>query len=87
MIASLSPSGQWVETLPQTNNLKAAKKARHGGAINPALRRQRQADLCEFKASLVYKASSRTARVVIQRNTVSKQNKQKGSQKILSELV
>ena len=27
-----------------------------------ALRRQRQADLCEFKASLVYRASFRTAR-------------------------
>jgi hypothetical protein len=27
----------------------------------PALRRQRQADLCEFKASLVYIASSRIA--------------------------
>ena len=27
----------------------------------PAVRRQRQADLCEFKASLVYRASSRTA--------------------------
>ena len=29
----------------------------------PALRGQRQADLCEFEASLVYKASFRTARV------------------------
>jgi hypothetical protein len=28
-----------------------------------ALRRQRQADLCEFEASLVYTESSRTARV------------------------
>ncbi|KAL6087513.1 hypothetical protein STEG23_022166, partial [Scotinomys teguina] len=27
----------------------------------PALRRQRQMDLCEFKASLVYRARSRTA--------------------------
>jgi hypothetical protein len=27
----------------------------------PALRKQRQADLCEFKASLVYRASFRTA--------------------------
>ena len=31
---------------------------------------QRQADLCEFEASLVYKASSRTARAT-QRNPVS----------------
>ena len=28
----------------------------------PALERQKQADLCEFKASLVYRESSRTAR-------------------------
>ena len=28
----------------------------------PALGRQRQVDLCEFKASLVYRACSRTAR-------------------------
>jgi hypothetical protein len=28
----------------------------------PALERQGEADLCEFKVSLVYKASSRTAR-------------------------
>lgn len=32
--------------------------------------RQRQADLCGFKASLVYKSESRTARAVIQRNLV-----------------
>ena len=37
----------------------------------PALGRQRQADLHEFEASLVYK-SSRTARTVTQRNPVSK---------------
>ena len=37
----------------------------------PALRRQRQEDLCDFKASLVYRVSSRTARTT-QRNTVSK---------------
>ena len=41
----------------------------------PALGRQRQADLCEFEASLVYRVSSRTARTVIQRNSVSKQTK------------
>jgi hypothetical protein len=43
----------------------------------PALRRQMQADLCEFKASLVYRVNSRTARAT-QRNLVSKkQNKTK----------
>jgi hypothetical protein len=28
----------------------------------PALMRQRQADLCEFKASLIYRLNSRTAK-------------------------
>jgi hypothetical protein len=45
-----------------------------------ALGRQRQVDLCEFKASLVYRMNSRTARAT-QRNPVSKnktkQNKTK----------
>ena len=40
-------------------------------AFNPVLRRQRQIDLCEFEASLIYKASSRTA-MAIQKNPVSK---------------
>jgi hypothetical protein len=44
----------------------------------PALKRQRQAD-SEFKASLVYKVSSRAARA-IQRNPVSK-NKTKQNKK------
>ena len=38
--------------------------------LNPALGRQMQADLCEFKASLIYRVSSRTASTK-QRNTVS----------------
>ena len=50
----------------------------------PALGRQKQADLCEFEASLVYKASSRTARA-IQRNPVlenkTKQNKTQTNKK------
>ena len=37
----------------------------------PALGRQRQKDLCEFKDRLVFRASSRTARTT-QRNPVSK---------------
>jgi hypothetical protein len=37
----------------------------------PALRRQRQADICEFKASLLYKASSSTGKAT-QRNLVLK---------------
>ena len=43
-------------------------------ALFLAFRRQRQADLCEFKASLVYTGSSRTAGA-IQRDTVSKKVK------------
>jgi hypothetical protein len=39
-----------------------------------ALRRQRQVDLIEFEASLVYRVSSRTARAT-QRNPVSKKLK------------
>ena len=38
-----------------------------------ALGRQRQTDLCKFETSLVYKANSRTARAVTQRNPVLKQ--------------
>jgi hypothetical protein len=41
-----------------------------------AFGRQRQTDLCEFDASLVYRASSRIARAP-QRNPVSKQNETK----------
>ena len=47
----------------------------------PALGRQRQADLCKFKASLVYRVSPRTAKAITQRNPISKnkteQNKRK----------
>ena len=35
----------------------------------PALKRQRQADLCEFEARLVYRGNSRTVRA-IQRNPI-----------------
>ena len=42
-----------------------------------ALGRQRQTDLCEFKTSLVYRVSSRTARAVTQRNTALKYQKRK----------
>ena len=46
----------------------------------PALGRQRQADLSEFEASLVYRVSSRTTRTVTERNPVSK-NKTKQNKK------
>ena len=38
--------------------------------------RQRQVELCEFEASLIYKASSRITRAVIQRNSASENKKQ-----------
>ena len=44
----------------------------------PALGRQRQVDLCEFKSNLVYRVSSRTARAVTQRNPVLKTATKKG---------
>ena len=47
----------------------------------PALTRQMQTDLYEFETNLVYKVSLRTARVVTQRNPVSK--KQKKEEKIV----
>ena len=43
----------------------------------PALRRQRKAELYEFEASLVYRASTRTVRAVTQRKFVSKSKKSK----------
>ena len=50
-------------------------------AFNPALGTQRQVDLCEFKASVMYKASSRTVRAT-HRNPVSgKTNKNKRERK------
>jgi hypothetical protein len=47
-------------------------------AFNPSIGRQRQEDLCEFEASLVYRVSSKTARA-IQRNPVL-QNKETNQQ-------
>jgi hypothetical protein len=46
----------------------------------PALRRQRQVDLCKFKVSLVYRTSSRTARAT-QRNAVLKNNTKQAQDK------
>jgi len=43
-------------------------------SLIPALRRERQADLCEFEASLVYRVSCRTDRDT-QRNLVSNNNR------------
>jgi hypothetical protein len=47
-------------------------------SLVPALRRQRQADLCEFQASLVYISSSRIARA--KKRSCLKTNKQTNKQ-------
>jgi hypothetical protein len=51
-----------------------------------ALRRQRQVDLCEFKASLVYKEFFRTARAVTQRKPISENLKTKTNKKLGSKI-
>ena len=42
----------------------------------PALRRRRQADLCKFEVSLVYKVSSRPGRAVTQKILFQKKKKE-----------
>ena len=50
-------------------------------SLIPALGRQREADLCEFEASLVYRISSRTAsktrETLFQKTMKQKQNRKK----------
>jgi hypothetical protein len=36
-------------------------------SLIPVLRRQRQIDLCEFKSSMLYMVSSRTAKAMLKR--------------------
>ena len=43
----------------------------------PAIGRQRQMDLCEFNADLVYRASTRTGFKATQRNLVLRRGKRK----------
>ena len=47
----------------------------------PALRRQRQEDLCEFKASLVYMVSSRTARELCNREILFQKSERQRERK------
>jgi hypothetical protein len=62
--------------IPVSSPEKPLKPIVVAHAFNPStVRRQSQADLCEFEASLVYRASSSTARAA-QRSPVSK-NKNK----------
>ena len=53
-------------------------------AFNPSTGRERQVDLCEFKASLVYKVRYRTARTATQRNPVSKKQNKTTIKKVTS---
>ena len=48
--------------------------------MDPVLRRQKQGDLCEFEANLVYKVSSRTVKAT-QRNPVLKRKKKEGKKR------
>jgi len=43
----------------------------------PAFRRQRQADLCEFKANLLYRLSSRTAKATQKKTYLEKNQKER----------
>ena len=57
-----------------TKNENSARVGQHMPSI-PALERERQADLCEFKAILVYRVSSKRARAT-QKNPVLNETKQ-----------
>ena len=46
----------------QRNSIEKSDRIWEAHAFNPILRSQRQSELCEFKASLVYIVSPRTAR-------------------------
>ena len=68
------------KTLSQTITIKVNtnRMTEHSGT--EALGRQRQADFSKFKTRVVYQVSSRTAKVVIQRNpdmTEKKKEKEK----------
>ena len=49
----------------------------------PALGRQRQADVCEYEASLVYRASSRTIKATLRNPVMKNQNQTKQKHKKL----
>ena len=65
----LSNGSKFGETMSAVVTFKALNKR---VVLKTTLRRQTQTDLREFEASLVYRAGSRTARTVTQRNPVSK---------------
>ena len=57
-------------------NIKQTPRVGWNGGTNT--QRRRQVDLCEFKASLVYRASTRTGSKATQRNPVLKNHKKTG---------
>jgi hypothetical protein len=54
-------------------------------ALNPSTRKQRKLDLCEFKDSLVYRASSRTDRATLKYPVSNKQKKKQRNNEIKEE--
>lgn len=54
----------------EINFLKSSILSQVWGAhdFNPSTQRQRQVDVCQFKANLLYKSSFRTTRAVTQQN-------------------
>jgi hypothetical protein len=77
------------KTIPtnQTTKLKILFWARQWWhtPLVMGLRRQRQADLCEFKTSLVYRASSRKVGAT-QRNPVSGKHQKSNKQKLTQQM-
>jgi hypothetical protein len=68
----LFPHRTPVTTVKRQLSIKKPELGVVPNTFSPALRSLREADLCEFKASLVHRRSSRTAKVR-EKNPVSKQ--------------
>ena len=62
-------------TNQQKENMPLFKKKNLPRWLIPALGRQRQADFCEFEASLFYKVSSRTGSIATEKSCLQKTNK------------
>ena len=59
------------------HKIKHLKTSQAHMPLNPALGRQRQVDLCEFGASVVYRVSSRAARSTQRDLVLGKKNENK----------
>lgn len=69
----------WYTSINASKTLTSTIKYTNQGLSMVALRRQGQVSLCVFEASLVYRVSLRTTRI-IQRNPVSKKRKERKQQ-------